>query len=320
MAYPMMQKYVAYLKSRASGHILSYGLGDWYDLGPKFPGVAQLTPKELTATAIYYYDISLLGKMAALLNQKTDAAGYTQLAKQVKQAFNNKFFDANTKVYSTGSQTAMAMPLCVGLVEESYRKAVFNNLTDSIKAGDKKLTAGDIGFHFLVQALDEGGASQLLYEMNNRDDVPGYGYQIKKGATALTESWSALKEVSNNHLMLGHIMEWFYTGLAGINQSEQSNGYKQIVIRPEVVGDINAVKATYQSFYGPITSDWKKTGNTFTLRVEIPANTTATIYLPATATSTITESGKPIARSYKEGRAVIQTGSGIYQFEVKSQQ
>jgi hypothetical protein len=258
--------------------------------------------------------------MAALLDRKADAAGYTQLAKEVKQAFNNKFFDATTKVYSTGSQTAMAMPLCVGLVEEQYRKAVFNNLTDSIRAGDKKLTAGDIGFHFLVQALDEGGASQLLYEMNNREDVPGYGYQIKKGATALTESWSALKEVSNNHLMLGHIMEWFYTGLAGINQSAQSNGYKQIVIKPEAVGDINAVKATYQSFYGPITSEWKKEGHTFTLQVNIPANTTATIYLPATATSTITESGKPVTKSYKEGRAVIQTGSGSYQFEVKNQQ
>lgn len=319
MAYPMMQKYVAYLKSRATDHILSYGLGDWYDLGPKFPGVAQLTPKEVTATAIYYYDITLLGKMAALLDRKADAAGYMQLAKEVKQAFNNKFFDAKTKVYSTGSQTAMAMPLCVGLVEAQYRKAVFNNLTDSIRAGDKKLTAGDIGFHFLVQALDEGGASQLLYEMNNREDVPGYGYQIKKGATALTESWSALKEVSNNHLMLGHIMEWFYTGLAGINQSAQSNGYKQIVIKPETVGDINAVKATYQSFYGPITSEWKKEGHTFTLQVNIPANTTATIYLPATASGTITESGKPVTKSmYKEGRAVIQTGSGNYKFEVKN--
>ena len=100
------------------------------------------------------------------------------------------------------------MPLCTGIVEEAYRTAVFKNLVDSITTSNYKLTAGDIGFHFLVQALQEGGASQLIYNMNCRNDVPGYGYQLAKGATALTESWPALAEVSNNHLMLGHIMAW----------------------------------------------------------------------------------------------------------------
>ena len=92
----------------------------------------------------------------------------------------------------------------------------------------KSLTAGDIGFHFLVEALMNGGRSQLLYEMNARNDVPGYGFQLEKGATALTESWPALENVSNNHLMLGHLMEWFYAGLGGIGQSEQSAAYRRL--------------------------------------------------------------------------------------------
>jgi alpha-L-rhamnosidase len=121
------------------------------------------------------------------------------------------------------------------------------------------LTAGDIGFHYLIQALHDGGASQLIYDMNYRDDVPGYGYQLRKGATALTESWPALAEVSNNHLMLGHIMQWFYEGLGGIQQTENSFAYKQIIIKPEIVGDISYVNANHQTLYGNIVSQWKKT-------------------------------------------------------------
>ncbi len=322
-AYPMMQKYAAYLKNKSVNNILNYGLGDWYDNGPKPPGAAQLTPKALTATAIYFYDVQLLAQIATLLNLPNDAAIYKQQAVEINKAFNNNFFNDTTKVYATGSQTAMAMPLCVGLVATKDKAAVMKNMVDSIIATDKKLTAGDIGFHFLIQALHNGGASQLIYEMNNRDDVAGYGYQIKKGATALTESWAALPEVSNNHLMLGHIMQWFYEGLGGINQTEKSIGYKHIVIKPEVVGDVTFVNANHQTIYGNIVSQWKNENNIFTLLAEIPVNTTALIYLPATKMNLILESGKPVGKradikllKYENGRAVIETGSGKYNFTV----
>jgi hypothetical protein len=212
----------------------------------------------------------------------------------------------------------MAMPLCTGLVNEKDRKQVFKNMVDSIVHDGKKLTAGDIGFHFLVQALQQGGASQLIYDMNYRSDVPGYGFQLAKGATALTESWPALAEVSNNHLMLGHIMEWFYNGLAGINQSEKSVAYKEIIIRPEVVGDITYVKGSYNSPYGTIRSEWEKDGSGFNLYVQIPANTTATIYLPAANTQIIKESDKMVIPvGYEDDRAIIKTGSGEYHYVVR---
>jgi hypothetical protein len=324
VAYPMMKKYVAWLQSRADKHILSYGLGDWYDLGPKHPGVSQLTPNGLTATAIYYYDITMLQKMATLLNDPTESAKLAALGIQVKKAFNDKFFDKNKKVYATGSQTSMAMPLMLGLVDEKNRDAVFKNFVDSINVSGKSLTAGDIGFHYVVQALDVGGASQLLYDMNFRNDVPGYGFQLKKGATALTESWAALGGVSNNHLMLGHIMEWFYTGLAGIDQAANSVGFKEIEIKPEIVGDINYVKANYETFYGTVSSLWYKEGNNFSLDVQVPANTTALVYLPAKKGVAISEGKKGINGSkdikllrFEKDRAVIRVGSGRYQFEVK---
>ncbi|MGC4100020.1 family 78 glycoside hydrolase catalytic domain [Ferruginibacter sp.] len=324
-AYPMMKKYVAYLKSRSQKNILDYGLGDWYDYGPKPPGVAQLTPKALTATAIYYYDVQLLSQIATMLHQAEDSKQWLQLAVEIKSAFTTTFFNAATKVFAGGSQTAMAMPLCMGLVEEKDKAAVLKNMVDSITASGKKLTAGDIGFHYLVQALQDNGAAQLIYDMNYRDDVPGYGYQLKKGATALTESWPALAEVSNNHLMLGHIMQWFYEGLAGIQQATNSSGYKNIVIQPQFVGDITYVKANHQSVYGNITTRWRKTTDFFELTVEIPENTTAVIYLPTKDVKNILETDRPIAGNadlvfagIEKNKVKFKGGSGKYIFRVKS--
>ncbi len=323
-AWPMMERYVAYLESKADHHILSHGLGDWYDLGPERPGYAQLTPKALTATAIYYYDVTLLSRMANLLGHDEQAKYYTQLAAEIKTAFNNKFFDEQQHVYATGSQTAMSMPWAVGLVEEPYREAVLNKLISTIRQSGKVLTAGDIGFHFLVETLSDGGASELLYEMNARADVPGYGYQLKKGATALTESWQALEVVSNNHLMLGHLMQWFYEGLAGIRQAENAIAYKEIMLKPEPVGNISQAKASFDTPYGTVRSSWEKQQDTFTLNVSIPVNTSALIYLPATEKDNIEENGKPLKKvkdlqlmGYEEGKAIIQAGSGHYRLTVR---
>ncbi|NWJ52317.1 MAG: family 78 glycoside hydrolase catalytic domain [Bacteroidetes bacterium] len=322
-AWPMMTRYVDYLNNMSKDNILSHGLGDWYDLGPKFPGVAQLTPKAVTATAIYYYDIKLLAQMAIVLSDKEAALKWTALAEKVKASFNQKFFNEQTKVYSTGSQTAMSMPLCVGLVDDNNRKMVFQNMTDSIIKSGKRLTAGDVGFHFLVQALEEGGGSQLLYDMNFRNDVPGYGFQLKKGATALTESWAALEEVSNNHLMLGHMMEWFYTGLGGIKQQENTVAFKDLIIRPEIVGDLTESKTSYQSLYGTIKSEWKRDEKSLLLHVEVPFNTSATVYLPTTNRASITEGNKPIDQlkdiqyvGTENNKAKYKIGSGNYSFKL----
>ena len=316
-AMPMMQKYVSYLGTKATDHLLSHGLGDWFDYGPKSPGEAQLTPKSLTATAIYYYDIQLLARMMRLCNHTADAGKMEILASQVKVAFNEKFFNPATKVYSTGSQTAMAMPLCVGLVEESDRKAVFQNLAHSISLSGNALTAGDIGFHFLVNALEEGGGSQLLFDMNSRNDLPGYGFQLKKGATALTESWPALEEVSNNHLMLGHLMEWFFTGLGGIKQVEGSDAFKNILIRPEIAGDLKQVQTSYISPYGRIKSEWQLKEDSLVMKIDIPSNSSATVCFPLKSESEVNENGQRIILSKStDGKYYCKVGSGSYIFRM----
>lgn len=257
--------------------------------------------------------------MAALLN-KPEAADLQAWAGEVRSAFNEEFFDAETKVYSTGSQTAMAMPYCTGLIDERYREKVFANLVDSIVAGNKGLTAGDVGFHFLVEALTEGDAAQLMFEMIHRDDVLGYGFQLKKGATALTESWAALEIVSNNHLMLGHVMEWFYAGLGGIGQAENSSGYREITIQPQLAGDLNFAKTSFRSPYGWIRSDWERKGNAFHIEVEIPPNTSADVFIPAQNVKTVRMDGSTAQKYISEegneqGKVKLRLGSGIYRIQ-----
>ena len=326
-SYPMMQRYLTYLGKEATGHILMQGLGDWYDIGPAHPGVSQLTPKGVTATAIYYYDLAILGKIARLLGKGEDAGQYDQLAAAIKTAFQEKFFNKQTKQVASGSQAANAMAVYMGLIDEADKEAVVDNIVKDIRDRKNSLTAGDIGFRYLLKVLDQEGRSDVIFDMNSRTDVPGYGYQLAKGATALTESWQAYPSVSNNHFMLGHIMEWFYGGLAGISGDDSDSGkaFHHSVIRPQPVGDIQWAQADYHSPYGQLSSSWKKLGTTFDLHVTIPVNTTATVYLPAPANAIITEGWNAIGGRtdirlvrWENGIAVLEIGSGSYHFRAET--
>ncbi|MBC7721563.1 MAG: family 78 glycoside hydrolase catalytic domain, partial [Pedobacter sp.] len=320
--YEGMKNYATHLQKQAgASNIVSYGLGDWYDLGPKSPGKSQLTSLGVTGTAIWYYDVTILEKVARLLNKENDVQYYQQLGTTIKDAFNKKYFHPDTFQYDSSSQTANAMALYMNLVEPQNRDKVLANIINDLKVNNNALTAGDIGFRYLMQTLENGNASQIIFDMNNRSDVPGYGYQIAHGATALTESWQALRNVSNNHLMLGHLMEWLYSGLGGIKQNDSSVAFKNIIIHPEIVGDIKDVKATYQSPYGLIKSEWHKTDNNFQLKVTIPANTTATIDVLGDKITSIFVDGKEVLASNntqfigkKKNRLQYKIGSGNYIF------
>ncbi len=321
--YAMMRRYVAYLGTQAHGHILTKGLGDWFDLGPKPPGTSQLTPMGVTGTATYYYDLTILAQIARLLGKDADAAAYQQLGAAVKTAFNQQYFNPATKQYATGSQTANALAVYMGLVAPADQAAVIENIVQDIRARGNALTAGDIGYRYLLRVLEDAGRSDVIFAMNSRADVPGYGYQLAHGATALTESWAALPTVSNNHLMLGHLTEWLYSGLAGIRPAAGSVAFDKIDIRPEPVGDVRSARATHRSPYGLIVSDWQKSSNGFELTTTIPANATATIYLPATASARITEGGQLLAKrpelqllGVADGQARVAVGSGTYRFRV----
>jgi hypothetical protein len=317
--YDVMKHYVDYLTTKASAGILDFGLGDWYDIGPKAPGYAQLTPRALTATAFYQHDAAILAQSATLLGKPEDAKTYGKLADQTRAAFNAKFYDATTHQYATGSQCANAIPLVMALVPPADRDAVLANLVSDVET--RGLTAGDVGYRYLLRALANGGRSDVVFAINNHSEKPGYGYQLNHGATSLTEAWDARASSSQNHFMLGQINEWFYHDLAGIQCDPAYPGFRKIIIKPAVVGDLTEASARYDSINGPISSAWKREGARLMLAVTIPANTTATVYVPAKNATVITESGQPAAHApsvnflrMEKNAAVYEISSGNYSF------
>lgn len=273
-----MKRYCDYLQSKSQDLIVSHGLGDWYDLGPNPPGVAQLTPREVTATAYFFRCADIIARSATLLGKSEDAAKYGALATRIRDAFNRKFWNEQSGVFSTGSQCANAIPLVMGIAEPPMRARALEAIVRDVQ--EKGLTAGDVGYHYLLRALYEGGRSDVIYAMNNQSDKPGYGYQLKQGATALTEAWNAETRSSHNHFMLGHITEWLYAGLAGIQLDPAAPGWKKFVIHPAFVGDLTWVRAHYDSPYGRIISQWRRSGREVTMNIAVPANSTATVVTP----------------------------------------
>ncbi len=314
--YPMMKRYMAYLTGQAKNGIAAPGLGDWTG-----QHASPDTPKPLVATALYYQNARLLAQSARLLGDTAQSASQERLAASIRDAFNTAFFHPDTHQYGSGSQCANALALDLGLAAPADRQAVLDNLVADLEARHYELTVGEVGLEYLFRALAEGGRSDVIYAMNNQSDRPGYGYQLKMGATALCETWNAARDNSQDQFMLGHIMEWFYHDLAGIQLDPDTPGFKHSVIRPAIVGALTEARAGYTSIQGRIISGWKRSDGRVTLDVTIPPNTTATVYIPTRGAGAITESGHPAAQSpgvtvlrSEPGYAVCAVLSGTYSF------
>ncbi|MFV0291408.1 MAG: family 78 glycoside hydrolase catalytic domain [Mangrovibacterium sp.] len=314
--WSMMNRYMDYLASKSTNYLLAHGLGDWYDIGPNSPGYAQLSSVPLVASATYYHDALVMAAMAERIDDDAKQEHYSMLADSIKQHFNARFYNSELGIYENASQTALAMPLALGLVEKSQEEILLNNLIASIDSAGTVHTTGEVGFPCLLRALTHHGKSDLIYAMNNRDDVPGYGYQIKKGATSLTESWQALAHPSQNHFMIGHLMEWFYNGLAGINQQENSIGYQHLLIQVRPVGDLKQVKATFNTPYGEVLSAWENTDEQFKLTVKIPVNVDALVLLPYEGSVKIENDDHEEMKQITRGGG-YELQSGIYHFVVE---
>ena len=273
--YDAMKRYLAYLVSQDSCFILNMGLGDWYDYGPGKAGFSKNTPTALVSTAHYYQWMCYMYVMAKRLGHKQDAEWYNLRADSIRHAFNRTFYDAQKKTYATGSQCSLALPLYLKMVPEGDYQAVLQNLIKDIKAHGNRLTTGDIGNRYLFSVLIQNDQRELLYTMLNHDDVPGYGYQIKKGHTTLTEQWNPDLGASMNHFMMAHIENFLIPDLLGIRRTGEL-----IEIHPHPVGDLTWCKGSTMSAYGEVKVSWQITNGTFALDIDIPLGGFADVYLP----------------------------------------
>jgi hypothetical protein len=279
-AYPTMRRYADYLAGRSQGGLLNFGLGDWYDIGAGEPGEPKLTSKTFVGSATWFADLIVLAKIAELIGDRDRAKAFSTQAAVLKATINAKLFDPATARYDRGSQTAYAMALALGLAPKGLEPRVLANLIQSIETRADHVSAGDIGFHYVVQALTAYGRSDLLFAMATQPSAPSYAAQIAAGATALTEAWDANPKHSQNHFMLGHIEHWLFAGLAGLDIDYSRGASDAIKIVPQPVHGVTWARASHIGPFGRVGVDWRIGEGVFKLTVDLPPNSTAQIQPP----------------------------------------
>ncbi len=332
-AYPEMKKWMSYIRTFARGNLMSKDTyADWC-VPPEDPKLihsqdpARVTDKTLIATSYYYELLRLLARYARILDKPTEAAEFESSASQVKDAFQKSFYKPFSGMYDNGTQTSSILPLYFGIVPKENRESVMATLVRNIDQVSKgHVGTGLVGAQWLMRTLSDNGRADIAYEIATQKTYPGWGYMVEKGATTVWELWNgdtadpAMN--SGNHVMqIGDLAVWMYEYLAGIRSDPEKPGFQHILIKPYPAGDLKFVKASHRSMYGTIASSWKRDRGAFTLDVTVPANTSATVWLPANDTAAVKESGKPAgqAKGVKflraEGdRAVFEVESGTYSF------
>jgi alpha-L-rhamnosidase len=327
--YDGMKDYVEFLRSKAKNDLLDYSYyGDWVAI--------EKTPGDFVSSFYYYYDVVILMKMAEALGYDAEIKTYKTLADKIKTAFHKKYFESETKSYANGTQTANLLPLYLDIVPEEEIGSVFGNLrSDILYKNNTHLTTGIIGTKYLMEVLNKFRSNDLAYELATQTSYPSWGYMIANGATTLWELWqykTGPSMNSHNHPMFGSVGAWLYQALAGIGQQIESNGFRNILIQPQMVRDLRYASGTIHTPRGIVTSAWTKSDRNISLEVDIPVNALAEIHLPKLGWESITlkEDGNQIWDGQKfltglEGihmveetrdTVIIKIGSGRYSFRL----
>jgi len=317
--YDATRRLVEFIRANVpAGHIVDHGISDHESIDPK--------PTALTSTAFYLHHVRLLADIAGIIGRTGDAARYGALADDIGAAFTARFLDPGTGIFDSGTQACQAFALRYGLVPPGEReKAVDRLIAEVADTHGGRLSTGIFGTKYLLGELTRRGRADLAFGVVTEAAFPGWGWMLGNGATTLWEHWEFSDNVySHNHPMFGSVDEWFYRALAGINPDRDAVGFDRIVIRPHPVGGLTWAKARCETVRGMVSSEWRIEDGVFRLTVAIPANTTATVYIPADFGDSVTESGKPLAAAEgvtgsgrDGGWHVCGIGSGTYRFEVK---
>jgi len=331
--YDAMKRWVLALDSihrDTDGTLKSKAYADWCDTYSMDGGGGETghTPQQLVSTAYHYNNCRIMARAAKLLDKVEDSRRFTEMAEGLKTAFNKRFFDAAKDTYLGGTQCSMVLPLAFGMVPPDHRKAVVDNLVNDILVTHKgHLSVGLIGMQWLMQVLTDVGRPDVAWTIVTQTTRPSWGYMIGKGATTIWERWDTdTRDPGMNSeallIQAGNLDAWFYQTLAGINYDPAQPAFKHVIIKPRPLGDLTWVKAHHDSSYGRIVSNWQREGGKLTMDVTIPANTTATVHVPAADAAAVMESGKPAATAdgvkfigMQDGAAVYAVGSGIHQFQ-----
>ena len=339
--YDGIVKLMEFLVKQADNYIISKDLGDHMepDRAAGYSNFApKRTPPEITATGFYYFDAWILAQAAKVLGKTEDYKRYSLLAENIKKAYNEKFLNKETNQYSTGSQTSNAMSLQLGLVPKERKKAVLANLVDDIMIKNEgHLSTGILGTNALEQVLGKLGRADVMFKIATQTTYPSWGYTISKGATTVWEAFEIESKkpytVSLNMKMFGSTEIFFFRDLAGIGRGDI--GFKQIIIRPCIVGDLTYAKASLKTVRGVIAVDWKVADRLLDMQVTLPTNSKGKVSVPKMQLKNVTikESGNTLWKdglyvgkvlgissgSETEDYVTFDVGSGNYLFQLSGQ-
>ncbi len=333
--YASMKAWVGYMERNSTNYLWNKGFhfGDWLFFRPfdDNDGRAAVTDKYLIAQCFFAHSTDLLIKTARVLGESDDVRKYTDLLKNIKEAFINEYMTPNGRLVSS-TQTAYVLALNFDMLPENLRAQAAEKLVDNVKSYGNHLTTGFLGTPYLCHVLSRFGYDDVAYTLLLQETYPSWLYPVKMGATTIWERWDGIKPDSTfqtpgmnsfNHYAYGAIGDWMYRVVTGIDTEESTPGYKSIVIKPHLDNRLTQALSEYNTGYGLVKSAWAAGETNTTFDVVIPPNTTATVYLPAESTDKITEGLKPLS-SFKEIQVIgkegdyvkLTIGSGKYRFTV----
>jgi alpha-L-rhamnosidase len=311
--YPAMKKWIDYLKAHSTGLIRpAQGYGDWLNVGDD-------TPLDLIGTAYFAHSVDLVAQLADAIGDPAAAASYRTLWGQIRDAFDAKYVKSDGTV-GGGSQTAQVLALSDNLLPAGQVTPAAGKLVANIAAHGGHLTTGFLGTGELLPTLTKTGHNDVAYQILRQTTFPSWGYEIGKGGTTIWERWDGIKTDgtfndpgmnSFNHYGLGSVGDWMYQNIAGITAA--APGYRRVVIQPRPGGSLRWASASYDSGYGDITSRWRTSGDTFTLDVTVPVNTTAEVRVPDRGAGRVAQHGARFM-GMRDGDAVFSVGSGSWHF------
>ena len=354
-SYPSMKRYVDYLKKVSVNGVQDWGLLDWQPV--------EETPRPVINTPAYYFYADIVAKTALLMDNNENFIHYSQLAENIRDNFNKRFLDKASGIYgdipgmfSNGfyewkprinefkgkkaehdfwwngsrvcTQAGQILPLALGMVPEDSRSVVRESLLREIKAHHNRLSTGFVSTPYLLQIIGDLNP-ETGWEMTTAQDYPSW-YSMTAGSDndLMKEDWAGGTAFMPS--LGGNITGWFYQFLAGILPDSSAPGFKKIIIKPNIVGDLHWVEGSYESVYGKIISNWKKKDNKIVMDITIPPNTTATVFIPIfngniPDRKAILESGKPAEESTgirylrtDKNFIIYEVGSGNYIFSSES--
>jgi alpha-L-rhamnosidase len=311
--YATSKRWLGLVRHQNKDHIVRQGLHD-HEALEKDKSPPMITP-------LYCESARMLSRLARVLGKEKEADEYDRLAETIRKAYVKKFLAPGTGVVASGIQGAQAFALFLDMLPAEERQPALEHLVRDItdKHGGH-LTTGIFGTRYMLDALSREGRAQVVYDMVNLRDFPGWGHMLEQGATTLWEHWKFSDNTfSHNHPMFGSISQWFYNWLGGIEPDVDAVGFDRFTFQPQFLDGLEWVRCTHRSIRGPITCDWKRDGDQVILDLRVPVSTSATLVLPAAGV--LTENGRPAADSKgvepisetAEG-AKFRLGSGRYHF------